>query len=80
VQEIIFPNGNIYKGEVKDGALHGKGIYAFRVRSLISNNDPFDRYAEPGNYLRGEWHEGELYYGDLYDSKGTFISKIVIGK
>ena len=77
---INYPNGNRYEGELKGDVLHGHGIYSFAVRTLVSKNDPMARYAQPGYYLIGQWHEGELYMGRLYDSKGVFQSRIIIGR
>jgi uncharacterized protein YggU (UPF0235/DUF167 family) len=77
---INFPNGNKYEGGLKNGLMHGQGVYYYAVRSLISKNDPLERYAEAGSYLLGEWSEGELYMGRLFDGRGEMKERIIIGR
>lgn len=77
---INYPNGNRYEGEIDEGVLHGRGVLYYAVRTLVSKNDPLERYAEPGNYLLGEWSNGEFYMGRLYNNKGEMIERIIIGR
>ncbi|MDP3914240.1 MAG: protein kinase [Bacteroidota bacterium] len=78
--EIIFPNGDTYFGYVKNGKMHGKGKYYFKTGGLISKDDPMERKAEAGNYIEGDWIEGELYIGYLFDKNGIRKERLVIGR
>ncbi len=79
-REVNYPNGNKYVGEMQDGVLHGQGIFYYAVRTLISKNDPIERYAEAGYYLIGEWSRGEFYMGRLYSNLGEMKDMIIIGR
>jgi hypothetical protein len=38
------------------------------------------RYAEAGQYIVGDFSEGRLVQGWLFDSSGERLEKIIIGK
>lgn len=78
--EIIFSNGDSYFGFLKNGKMHGKGKYYFKTGGLISKDDPIERKAEAGNYIEGDWIEGELYKGYLFDKNGIRKERVVIGR
>lgn len=78
--KITLPNGDTYDGSTKNGKMHGKGKYYFNSDGIISKNDPMERRAESGNYIVGEWFEGELYKGKLFDKNGTLKENIIIGR
>lgn len=79
--EIKFPNGDIYIGEILNGKMHGKGKYLYKTGGLISEDDPMERRAEAGDYIEGEWADGGLYKGNLFDKSGLLKSKrIIIGR
>jgi hypothetical protein len=60
--------------------MHGKGKLWFKTGGLISKNDPMERSADADDYVEGEWVNGELYIGNLYDKNGKKKSRIVIGR
>lgn len=44
------------------------GTLKYANRTLISNRDSKKRYADSGDYITGEFYEGELVQGQLFDS------------
>ena len=77
---LVFPNGDTYTGAVKNGKMHGKGRYWFKSGGLISKNDPMERTAKAGDYVEGDWVDGELYIGYHFAENGTKKERIVIGR
>ena len=75
-----FPDGDKYAGEMKDGILHGLGTYYYKSHKLISKKDLKNRYAEPGDYLVGEWFEGNVVSGKLFSGDNKLKEVIVIGR
>ena len=59
----IYPNGEKYEGDWKNGKYHGHGTYSW------SN----------GNKYVGEWKDDEEWNITEYDKEGTIIGKIVNG-
>lgn len=81
VESVIdFPNGDKYTGLVYNGKMHGKGRYWFNKGGLISKDDPNERKADAGDYIEGEWKNGDLYKGSIYDKNGVLKSKIILGR
>jgi serine/threonine protein kinase len=78
--KISFPNGNRYEGSLKNGLMHGKGKYWFKTEGLISKDDPMERIAKAGDYIEGDWIDGELYKGYHFDQNGIRKERIVIGR
>lgn len=78
--ELKFPNGDYYIGKVRNGKMHGEGKYYFAKAGLVSKNDPLERKAESGCYIIGDWYNGDLYKGKLYDKNGIFKERIILGR
>lgn len=77
---LKFPSGT-YSGEVNDkGLFQGIGTYTYAQRKLISNKDIKKRYAESGDYFIGEWNQGNVVQGKLYDKNNKLKEVIMIGK
>jgi serine/threonine protein kinase len=77
--KLTFDNGNYYIGTLKAGRMHGKGTFYFVVEDLISKNDPLERRARSGCYIEGEWFDGDLYKGKLYDKNGKLKDRFTLG-
>lgn len=70
-----------FKGQLKNGQPHdANGTMTYTVRHLIDSRDPQKRYAEPGDYVIGEFSEGKLVQGVWYDKSNTVKGSIIIGK
>ena len=69
-----------WTGGSKNGKPHGTQItFTFTARHLIDSRDPKKRMADPGDYIIGEYDNGNLIQGRWYKSSGGFES-IIIGK
>ncbi len=78
--KIDFPNGNVYTGQLLNGKMHGKGKFKYNNRELISKKTFKEQWADAGDYVEGNWANGELYAGKLYDKNGVYKSLIIIGR
>lgn len=76
----VTVTGGVYKGETKGGKPEGIGTLYYKVRTRISKRDRQERYAEPGQYLSGEWHDGEIVIGKLYNKDGQVKEIINVGR
>ena len=72
--------GGSYTGELKNGKPHGMGTLKYSTSTLISKRDPKNRYAEAGEYITGEFYEGELVNGKLFDKNGDQRETLNIGR
>lgn len=77
---IVFPNGDKYVGEQKNGLMHGVGTYYFATRHIISAKGLNQRFADAGDVLKGSWNEGSFSAGKLYEHNGKFKETIIIGQ
>jgi serine/threonine protein kinase len=78
--KLTFDDGNYYEGMIKAGKMHGKGIFHFVKGGIISRNDPLEKRADAGCYIEGEWFNGDLYKGKLFDKNGIFKDEIILGR
>lgn len=77
---ITIEGGNKFKGKLKNGQLNGLGTLYYKSRQLISPKDKKQRYAESGDYIIGEWYDGNLVYGKLFGSDNVQKEAIMIGR
>lgn len=76
---LSLASGDSYYGETKNGIMHGMGTYYYKSKQLISPKDRKKRYAEAGDYIIGEWYDGNLVQGKLFGSNGNQKEAIMIG-
>lgn len=70
---------NTFSGTVVNGYPDGFGTYTFKSRRRIDMHDAEERYAEPGDYIKGDWRDGHLNYGEWYDAQGNKKAFIRLG-
>ena len=68
-----------FSGTVVNGYPNGFGTYTFKTRRRIDMHDAEERYAEPGDYIKGDWRDGHLNYGEWYDAQGNKKAFIRLG-
>lgn len=76
----ISVSGGSYSGQLQNGKPHGMGTLKYANRTLISKRDSKKRYADSGDYITGEFYEGELVQGQLFDSTNEPKEKILLGR
>ena len=76
----VSVSGGTYTGELKNGKPHGMGTLKYNTHTLISKRDSKNRYAEAGEYITGEFYEGELVSGKLFDKNGDQREALNIGR
>ena len=85
-QAPVQQNGSLslsfgnYKGEIKNGKAHGMGTLYYTKHHLISTRDRQERHAEQGDYLVGEFYNGEIVQGKLYNMANTQKETIIVGR
>jgi hypothetical protein len=79
-QTKSFSGGSKYVGEMKNGQMQGLGTFYYGQHELISPRDLKKRYAEAGDYLIGEFYEGKVVSGKLYDSGNNLKEVMMIGR
>jgi hypothetical protein len=75
----VSVTGGTYTGELKSSKPHGMGTIQYKNRTLIDSRDPKKRYAEVGHSITGQFRDGRLLQGKLFDSNGNHIETIIIG-
>jgi hypothetical protein len=78
--QTLTVNGNTYKGEVLNGKPHGMGTMYYKQSTQISPKDLKKRMAEAGDYLTGEFYEGNPVQGKLFDAGNNVKEVIMIGR
>lgn len=69
-----------YKGEIKNGKAHGMGSLYYNKHHLISPRDRQERYAEAGDYLVGEFYNGDVVQGKLFDKDNNQKQTVIVGR
>ena len=76
---LKFPYGT-YAGDIKNGKADGQGRLTYSQRTLISADDPKQRYAEPGEWVEGTWYDNKLDFGKLFGTNGAQKESLMIGR
>ncbi len=72
-------SADTFTGDIVNGYPDGFGTYTFKTRRRIDMHDADERYAEPGDYIKGDWKNGHLNYGEWYSKSGTKKAFIQLG-
>lgn len=68
-----------WKGSMKNGKPHGSGTMTYSSEKVIDPRDSKGRVAQPGEYIIGEWDNGNLVQGRWFKNDGS-KEVIIIGK
>lgn len=68
-----------YSGAIKNGYPHGLGKLIYTKNRVINRHDMKNREAKPGDYVIGEFFNGYVVYGKLYDSNGNLLGSLNFG-
>ena len=79
-QTKVFSDGSKYVGEMKNEKMHGLGTYYYKERQQISPKDLKKRFAESGDYITGEFYEGNVVSGKLFDAQNNLKEVVIIGR
>ena len=68
-----------YEGERKNGKAHGIGRLEFTQEHIINSHDIQRRKAKPGEYIQGQFVNGEITIGKHFDANGKLIQALNFG-
>ncbi len=69
--------GGTYKGELKNGKPDGSGTITYSAYTRISAKDLKERYANAGDYVTGQFRNGEVVQVKWYNADGSFNQTIM---
>lgn len=68
-----------YEGEMRNGKPHGTGKFVFTQKHVINSHDRKKRMANPGEYVQGQFVNGEITIGKHFAADGTLIQSLNFG-
>lgn len=68
-----------FTGTIRNGYPDGYGTYTFKQSRRIDMHDPEKRMAQKGDYIKGDWTNGHLNYGEWYGADGVKKGNIELG-
>lgn len=74
-----WPSYGKYEGEQKNGKAHGIGRLEFTQEHIINSHDIQRRKAKPGEYIQGQFVNGEITIGKHFDANGKLIQALNFG-
>ena len=77
----VAKNGSAdtFTGTIRNGYPDGYGTYTFKQSRRIDMHDPEKRMAQKGDYIKGDWSNGHLNYGEWYGADGVKKGTIELG-
>ena len=77
----VVKNGlaDTFTGTIRNGYPDGYGTYTFKQPRRIDMHDPEKRMAQKGDYIKGDWTNGHLNYGEWYGADGVKKGNIELG-
>lgn len=69
-----------YTGATKSGKPHGQGRLTYSTSHLISLRDAKKRVADAGDYVIGEFYDGQLVQGVWYGADNQVKGSVIIGR
>ena len=74
-ERIVLPNGDIYQGDVVDGARTGRGVYAWADGHRYEGEFVNNRMEGQGRY---HWPDGRNYnlHGNILRDMGVYIGEL----
>lgn len=74
-----WPSYGKYEGERKNGKAHGIGRLEFTQEHIINSHDIQRRKAKSGEYIQGQFVNGEITIGKHFDANGKLIQALNFG-
>ncbi|MCR5709165.1 MAG: toll/interleukin-1 receptor domain-containing protein [Bacteroidales bacterium] len=78
-EEVKDVTADTFTGTIKNGYPDGYGTYTFRQPRRIDMHDTEKRMAQKGDYIKGDWSNGHLNYGEWYGADGVKKGNIELG-
>lgn len=75
---LNLPYGK-YTGKTKNGKPHGEGRLVYTKEHIINKHDVKKRKAQPGEYIQGQFVNGEITIGKHFDANGNLIQALNFG-
>lgn len=75
---LNLPYGK-YTGEIKNGKPYGVGTLVYTKEHIINKHDVKKRKAQPGEYIQGQFVNGEITIGKHFDANGNLIQALNFG-
>ena len=77
-ETLNLPYGK-YTGKTKNGKPHGEGRLVYTKEHIINKHDVKKRKAQPGEYIQGQFVNGEITIGKHFDANGNLIQALNFG-
>jgi len=78
-EEITIKGGN-YTGDLLNGKPHGNGTIHYTSSVIVDDRDPQKVQAQVGDYFTGEFFNGRIVRGKLFDKNKELKTSIVLGR
>jgi len=75
IGKYLYPKGDKYEGEFKDGKLHGQGIYTWSEGSYYQGYYLLNKRWGIGKLV---WSNGDVYEGDFLNDERNGFGKLIL--